>query len=216
MEEGGEYVLIARSSERFRIMFVIRPTANYICLVGVDYNSCCLFSVMLFCENDKVDLDYNTSHYPKELIAELKQNEDLINSGLFDIKTYEITLFDSLKEKKVLNMSGIRDRGLKKKWQAFKSMPQQYTMLNEIYENDRKISKPDLDEYELDTINDRILHSLESQAPLLLRLYDSGYLKEVDGVVKKVDPFTKTLKLRDSNGSIKQIKFVQIVGCEVI
>jgi|tagenome__1003787_1003787.scaffolds.fasta_scaffold20551721_1 hypothetical protein len=220
MEKGGVLLLVDITKERFQIMFVIRfSRQNFLSLVGVDFDNSCLFSVLLYCENEQVDLEYNTSHYPKELMNVLKQNEQLLNKGWYDIRTWELTIFDqNLKERKSLDMSSdsrINDGGLKK-WSPFKSLQEQWQLLKKNYEDDNKVSMPIIQDDEFQEINNCILHSLESQSPILLRLYDSGDLKEIDGVVSKVDPYTKIVKIQDNSGSIKNIKFIQIIGAKVI
>jgi hypothetical protein len=218
--KGGGLLLIEVTKERFQIMFVIRFSGqNFLSLVGVDFDNSCLFSVLLYYENDQVDLDYNTSHYPKELMNVLKKNKKLLDSGWYDIRTWELTIFDQkLKERKSLDMnseSRIKDRGLMK-WAPFQSLPEQWQMLKRNYEDDNKVSMPLLDDGELQQINNCIMQSLESQSPILLQLYDSGYLQELNGIISKVDPYTKIVKIQDKSGSIKNIRFYQIVGAKDI
>ena len=100
----------------YRIMFVIRipgEKEHSIC-VGVNFDNACLFSILLYSPNDKIQLDYNTSHYPKELLLHLEKEKDLIDSGWHDIRTWEMTIFENnLKERKVFNMNQLKDRGIK-------------------------------------------------------------------------------------------------------
>jgi hypothetical protein len=218
--KGGESLLFDVTKERFQIMFVIRfSRQNFLSLVGVDFNNSCLFSVLLYCEDDQVDLDYNTSHYPKELMNVLRQNKKLLDSGWYDIRTWELTIFEQkLRERKSIDLntnSTIKDRGLIK-WAPFQSLPEQWQMLKKNYEDDNKVSMPLLDDSELQQINNCIMQSLESQNPILLRLYDSGYLQELNGIISKVDPYTKIIKIQDKSGSIKNIRFYQIVGAKDI
>ena len=69
-------------------------------------------------------------------------------------------------------------------------------------EEDSKVEKPQLDEYELLAINDRIMESLESEKTILFRLYEKGYFKNGEGVVSKIDPYQKLVKIRDSHGRV--------------
>jgi hypothetical protein len=112
--------------ERFRIMFVIRfpKEIEYLTVVGVDYDNACLFSVILFCRDDRISLEHETCHYPKTLLRLLEAEKELIDSGYYDVRTWFMCLMDqSLRERKEFVMS-IKDRG-KKKWAPFQSAPEQ-------------------------------------------------------------------------------------------
>jgi len=65
----------------------------------------------------------------------------------------------------------IRDRGIIK-WAPFKSMPEQWSGLKKMYEDDKKVAKPILDEYQLEEINNFLLESLK-----MTYLYYSSYSK---------------------------------------
>ncbi|MDG0029976.1 hypothetical protein MMB68_10450 [Priestia sp. Y58] len=50
--------------------------------------------MMLYSPNDKVQLDYNTAHYPTGLIKYLKTEKDRIDAGFYSIRTWEMKLYD--------------------------------------------------------------------------------------------------------------------------
>lgn len=196
-------------------MFVVRfpQQLDYLTVVGVDFDNGALFTLLVYSPNDRIDLKHNTAHYPKDLIKLLEIEKEQIDSGFYDIRTWQMTLFDqNLKERKDL----IKDRGMKK-WASFKSIPEQHKMLNQYFKDDKKISKPNLDEYELEQINNHIMQSLEGDIPLILSIYENGYLKACGpGIVAKVDPYQKIVKIKEHNGKINNIQFSKIVGAEII
>ncbi|MDR7074733.1 hypothetical protein [Fictibacillus barbaricus] len=87
----------------FRIMFTLRLPIelSYLLLVGCDYNNGCLFAINLYSPNDSIQLEHNTSHYPKELIVLLSEEKELIDNGFYDLRTWQLTMFQQkIKERR--------------------------------------------------------------------------------------------------------------------
>ncbi|MCL9638010.1 hypothetical protein L2095_25005 [Bacillus zanthoxyli] len=80
--------------EQYRLMFVFRTRdISMLYCIGMDYTQGAMFCIMLYSPNDDIQLDYNTSHYPRELIQYLKQEKSKIDTGLYDIKMWRMELF---------------------------------------------------------------------------------------------------------------------------
>ncbi|MBH0162079.1 YolD-like family protein [Fictibacillus sp. 26RED30] len=202
-------------SNRFRIMFTLRlpNELSYLLLVGCDYSNGCLFAINLFSPNDSIQLNRNVNQYPEELIAHLSAEKELIDAGFYDLRTWQLTLFQlKIKERKDFQM--IKDRG-EIKWQPFQSIPELWNSYRAIQEEQSKISKPSLDEDQLEIINYRIMKSLEEEKVLNLKLYEQGHINEVPGIIIKVDPFQKVIRFKVTSGAIKQLSFSKIVGAEL-
>ncbi len=76
-------------------MFIFRlGSTDYITCVGMDYVRRAMFVVSLYSPNDKLKLDYNTSHYPQELIQYLKTEKEKIDKGFYSIKTWQMELYN--------------------------------------------------------------------------------------------------------------------------
>lgn len=89
------FKLLKEEVRIYRIMFIFRyGTTSYIACVGMDYINKAMFSVCLYSPEDDVQLDYNTSHYPKQLIKHLKEEKDKIDSGFYSIRTWSMSLYD--------------------------------------------------------------------------------------------------------------------------
>lgn len=79
----------------YRIMFILRyGSTAYIVCVGMDYINKAMFSVCLYSPDDNVQLEYNTSHYPEQLITYLKGEKDKIDSGFYSITTWNMCLYN--------------------------------------------------------------------------------------------------------------------------
>lgn len=81
--------------ENYRLMFVFRTRdISMLYCIGMDYLRGAMFGVRLYSPNDKVQLDYNTSHYPTQLVEYLKAEKEKIDKGLYDIRMWEMNLYD--------------------------------------------------------------------------------------------------------------------------
>ncbi|PGQ79683.1 hypothetical protein COA18_27925 [Priestia megaterium] len=79
----------------YRVMFIFRlGSTDYITCVGMDYIRKAMFVVNLYSPNDKLKLDYNTSHYPQDLIQYLKTEKEAIDSGFYSIRTWQMELYN--------------------------------------------------------------------------------------------------------------------------
>jgi hypothetical protein len=202
-----------KMTSRFRLMFVVRfpQQLAFLTCVGVDYNSSSLFSVLLYSSDDKVIINHKTAHYPKDLVKYLETQKELIDSGFYDIRTWEMTLFDEkLKERKNL----LKDRGTKK-WTSF-LLPEQKGMLKERYMNVEKVEKPILDEYEWEEVGRQIGKSLETQIPIILKLYRKGSIRYQGGVVVKIDPIQKRIEIKNADNRLEKVSIAEIVGVEAL
>ncbi|MDQ0233270.1 YolD-like family protein [Metabacillus malikii] len=202
-------------NQRFQVMFVLRMPSDISMLLvtGVDFHNGCLFTVVLHSPQDSIQLDYNTAHYPNDLIEHLHSEKERIDSGYYDVRTWKMELFNQ--ELKELKEMTIKDRNMKK-WAPFKSLPQQWEAVSNVFEAENKMEKPILDEYEMEAINDSLRSSLEQNQPLKFKLYNKGYMVSVPGIVSKIDPFNKQIQIIGSDGNVMYIKFHAIVGVEYL
>lgn len=105
----------------------------------------------------------------------------------------------------------LKDRGLVK-WAPFKSVP--WDGYKKIYEDDRKIKRPTLDEDELEIINYRLTESLESNSTLIFSLYKDGFIINKTGIVSKIDSYQRKIHIKDVDGYVAFLRFEDIVGVE--
>ncbi|PLT29448.1 YolD-like family protein [Peribacillus deserti] len=107
----------------------------------------------------------------------------------------------------------LQDRG-NIKWQGM-IMPEHKAQILHLFHDDKKETKPVLDEYQLEEINSIILESLESEKIIRLKLHDHGYSEMVTGTVTKLDPHKRLLHLTDPDGTVKPVKFAKIIGATI-
>lgn len=102
-----------------------------------------------------------------------------------------------------------KERGIVK-WQAFKTMPEQYEQLEQYIQDQNKIEKPILDDDQLNELNNKLIFKMYNDPSIELRYFENGYIKTKKGCIYKVDPYTQTLHLEEKTGLIK-INLLDIV-----
>lgn len=91
-------------------MFIFRlgSTAHIAC-VGMDYVRKAMFVVNLYSPNDKVNLEYNTSHYPRDLVQYLRGEKDRIDKGFYSIKTWQMELYKNQQNEKLIFLNKLEE-----------------------------------------------------------------------------------------------------------
>ncbi|TQR21038.1 YolD-like family protein [Psychrobacillus vulpis] len=82
-----------------------------------------------------------------------------------------MSYFDGMMDEK-LDLSKVRDRG-SKKWVAM-MLPEHVKMLREYNENMKKMPKPELDEWDLATIQEQIEIALKRNVEIEFKLWKEG------------------------------------------
>ena len=103
-------------------------------------------------------------------------------------------------------MSG---RGMKK-WAPYKSLKEQWTVLDDVHEKEKRIEKPTISSEEAEEINDLLVnyHGQEVE----ISFYRNGMIKNEVSIIKKIDAFEKKIYLVNR----KVISFKEIVGIKSI
>lgn len=89
------------------------------------------------------------------------------------------------------------------KWQAFKTMPEQYEQLEQYIQDQNKIDKPILDDDQLQQLNEKLVFKMFNEPYIKVRHFKNGYIKFIEGYIHKVDPYTQTLHLYEDKGITK-------------
>jgi hypothetical protein len=111
-------------------------------------------------------------------------------------------------------MSRIRDRG-KMKWQSAFFMPEHVKMLHELRSDYQKISKPILDESQIDDFEQKLCMAMEFKQGVTITIWEAGFIKVFKGLVRKLDEWNKNIHLEEEGGCLTFISFFQVVGVEV-
>ncbi|MGS0667657.1 YolD-like family protein [Staphylococcus arlettae] len=86
------------------------------------------------------------------------------------------------------------------KWQPFASIPEQYEQIAQYIEDQNKIDKPLLSDDQLQQLNETLVFKMFNDPHINVRYFSNGYIKEKEGVIHKVDPYTQTLHLYENKG----------------
>lgn len=102
-----------------------------------------------------------------------------------------------------------RDRG-SIKWSSL-MLPEHAELLKEMWQNDDKRTKPNLDEQQAELLDAQILEAFEWQSPVCLYIYENGGITELTGTIIKLDSPANSVLLEVSDQSDKQIVFDDIL-----
>ena len=101
-------------------------------------------------------------------------------------------------------MSG---RGMKK-WNAYKTLQEQFEDLDRLYEENTYVSRPILTDDEIQDIN--YILSTYNGGVLLIKYYRDGKINEVKSQISFIDAYRKVLKLPDDT----IIRFSELIHLE--
>ena len=96
------------------------------------------------------------------------------------------------------------------KWQAFKTLPEQYEQLEQYIQDQNKIDKPILDDDQLNELNNTLIFKMYNDPSIELRYFENGYIKTKVGYIHKVDVYTETLILYEESG-LSKVNLLDIV-----
>ncbi|WP_085992076.1 YolD-like family protein [Oceanobacillus senegalensis] len=103
-----------------------------------------------------------------------------------------------------------RDRG-SIKWTSL-MLPEHVELLNQLWEEDTKRSKPILDPQQLEDINHRLVYALENDKTITISIYDHAKEYHYTGKIKKTHPTHTHLLFQLENGSTMDIAFEKIIA----
>ncbi|HSI65796.1 MAG TPA: YolD-like family protein [Planococcus sp. (in: firmicutes)] len=106
----------------------------------------------------------------------------------------------------------IKDRG-RIKWTAM-MLPEHIQMLRELQKEDRYKTKPILDEFDLEMIQEEIQLAFKRQCNVEIRTWENGRQSST-GTIIEID-LTSQILLLDTGIQTKRIAFSIIVGVKVI
>ena len=96
------------------------------------------------------------------------------------------------------------------KWQPFKTMPEQYERLEQYVEDQNKIDKPILSDDQLYELNETLMFKMLNDPEVVISYYEGGYIKNIEGYIRKVDGYEQMLYLDEGTG-LSRISLMDIV-----
>ncbi|UXU48891.1 YolD-like family protein [Staphylococcus arlettae] len=121
----------------------------------------------------------------------------IINPNAPDEYKYETDYHEIPRE--YLNPRIPQGRGIVK-WNAFKTLLEQYEQLEQYIQDQNKIDRPSLSDDQLQRLNETLVFKMFNDPHINVRYFSNGYIKEKEGVIHKVDPYTQTLHLYENKG----------------
>ena len=101
------------------------------------------------------------------------------------------------------------------KWNAFKTLPQQYEMINQYMEDQNKIEMPLLSQEQLEEINDKVNYKIENKILAEINYWKNGYIHSIQSFIYKIDELKGEMILLNENKSKKlSISLTSIVSVE--
>ncbi|RXI96433.1 YolD-like family protein [Anaerobacillus alkaliphilus] len=107
----------------------------------------------------------------------------------------------------------IRDRG-NIKWTSM-MLPEHVAMVREIYANQYKVAKPQLDEQEIEELERVIGEGMREQATLVFTYWSNGYYKTFMGKVYGFNQMRQSLKILDQFGDRVELKMSDLIDVRI-
>lgn len=103
-----------------------------------------------------------------------------------------------------------QDRGTIK-WTSL-MLPEHVELLKQMWQEDKKESKPILDSQEIEWINQQILESYEHQLPVQLTFFEDSQTYHVAGQISKLHPETKRINIETGDHEHVELSFSSILS----
>lgn len=98
------------------------------------------------------------------------------------------------------------------KWQAFKTMPEQYEQLEQYIQDQNKIDMPILSDEQVQILNDKLNSKINNNSFATIEYYKDGYTFSIQGYIKKIDLLESALTITNERGNeSKKISLLSII-----
>ncbi|MFI3839356.1 YolD-like family protein [Staphylococcus hominis] len=111
-----------------------------------------------------------------------------------------------------LNARIPKGRGMVK-WQAFKTVPEQYEILEQYIKDQNKIPMPLLSEDQLEEINEKVHDKIQTNRIAEISYWENGYISALNYYIQKLDTLESIMLIkRVDNQSIVRLSLNNIVS----
>lgn len=101
------------------------------------------------------------------------------------------------------------------KWNAFKTLPEQYEQLEQYVQDQNKIDMPILSEEQIHILNDKLNNKIHHNSFTSVEYYSDGYMYSISGYIKKVDVLESMLIITNDKGNeVKNIPLLSIINLD--
>ncbi|MFW2451807.1 YolD-like family protein [Staphylococcus cohnii] len=99
------------------------------------------------------------------------------------------------------------------KWLAFKTVPEQYEILDQYIEDQNKIPMPLLSDDQLEEINEKVHEKIQTNRIAEISYWENGYISALNCYIKKIDTLENIMLIkRIDNQSIVKLSLNNIVS----
>lgn len=99
------------------------------------------------------------------------------------------------------------------KWQAFKTVPEQYEILEQYIKDQNKIPMPLLSEDQLEEINEKVHDKIQTNRIAEISYWENGYISALNCYIQKLDTLESIMLIkRVDNQSIVRLSLNNIVS----
>jgi hypothetical protein len=106
----------------------------------------------------------------------------------------------------------VNDRG-SIKWTSL-MLPEHVELLRTIWREDKRVTRPNLDEQELEVLNIRLLEAYNEQQLIQIEYYQSGRMVTIRGGIKKFDQLSQTVVIQVGEDETIAVPFTDIYRIE--
>lgn len=101
------------------------------------------------------------------------------------------------------------------KWNAFKTLPEQYEQLEQYVQDQNKIDMPILSDEQVQILNDKLNSKIYNNSFATIEYYKDGYTFSIQGYIKKIDVLESTLIITNERGNeSKKISLLSIINLD--
>ena len=133
-------------------------------------------------------------------LVEVFTDMKIINPNMPEPYKYETDYRNIPRE--YLNPHIPKGRGIVK-WNAFKTIPQQYEILEQHIEDQNKINMPLLSDDQLQEINEKVSSKISKNILTDLDYWKDGYIYSIQCYINKIDEFNGFMIITNSNSNNK-------------
>lgn len=111
----------------------------------------------------------------------------------------------------------IRDRG-KIKWLPAAFLPEQTKLISDALYELEKSTKPILDEYQIEEIENQICYAMEYNFSVTISVWESGLTRKVKGYIWYLEPLVKEIRMEvelNNEYIVERISFDKVTAIEV-
>ena len=108
----------------------------------------------------------------------------------------------------------LKDRGIIK-WQAAAFLPEQGGLMAEVWRDGEREPKPELDEYQLSEIDERIHFAMEYAVPVEAKVWRDGFVTAVTGRIARLDEVGRRLYIEQKGVELARLAMDEVVGMRV-